>query len=160
MTIPDPLLERLRRLPRPAPDDIAAARTLARADAAFAAARRRPRAALPRWSVPAALALWAVLYAWGAVRALGRVFPTDVKAQPAVAVNHRGPARVVSGGQFMLNAISNASARATATTTSTPPLPDTLRATSRSNAVPFCSDVFSEDMDLSLQKLPAIPERT
>jgi len=151
MTIPDPLLDRLRRLRRPAPDDITAARTLARAEAAFAAARRRPRAALSRWSVPAALALWGVVYAWGAVRELGRLFPTEVKAQPAVAVDHRGPARVDSGAQFMLNAISNASARTTATMTMTPLFPDTLRATSRSNAVPFCSDVFSEDMDLSLK---------
>ena len=48
MTTPDPLLERLRRLPRPAPDDIAAARTLARAEAAFVSARNAPRARLAR----------------------------------------------------------------------------------------------------------------
>ena len=134
MTTPDPLLERLRQLPRPAPDDIAAARTLARAEAAFVSARNAPRARLVGASVPAALALWAVLYVWGAVGELGRLFPA-APAKPAVAVNHRGPSGA-NGGQFMLNAISNASARTMATMTIAPPFPDTLRATSLSSAVP------------------------
>ena len=104
MTTPDPLLERLRQLPRPAPDDIAAARTLARAEAAFVSARNAPRARLVGASVPAALALWAALYVWGAVGELGRLFPAT-PAKPAVAVNHRGPS-VQMAAQFMLNAIS------------------------------------------------------
>lgn len=151
MTTPDPLLERLGQLPRPAPDDIAAARTLAGAEAAFVSARNAPRARLVGASVPAALALWAALYVWGAVGELGRLFPA-APAKPAVAVNHRGPsgAQGANGGQFMLNAINNASARTMATMTIAPPFPDTLRATSLSSAVPVCSDV-SSDMDLSLQ---------
>ena len=40
---PDPLLERLRRLPRVAPDDVATARTLAAAEAAFATTRCQSR---------------------------------------------------------------------------------------------------------------------
>ena len=120
MTTPDPLLERLRQLPRPAPDDIASARTLARAEAAFAAARNvaRPRVG---WSVPAALALWGALYVVGAARELTRLYPTSAEAKPAVAANHRGPS--VGGDQFMLNAISNVSARTMATMTIVPPLP-------------------------------------
>ena len=147
MTTPDPLLERLRQLPRPAPDDIASARTLARAEAAFAAARNvaRPRVG---WSVPAALALWGALYVVGAARELTRLYPTSAEAKPAVAANHRGPS--VGGDQFMLNAISNVSARTMATMTIVPPLPDTLRATSLSSVVPLCPDV-SSDMDPSMQ---------
>ena len=147
MTTPDPLLERLRRLPRPALDDVAAARTLARAETAFAAPQVDTRPRRARLWVPAALALWGALYAFGAVRELGRLYAASPE-KPAVAMNHRGPAG--ANGQFMLNAISNASARTTTTTTIVPPLPDTLRATSRSNAVPVCSDV-SSDMDPSMQ---------
>jgi len=83
----DPLLARLRGLPAVRLDDMTAARTLARAETALpsvvadVSARRR-------WSVrfapPAALALWAVLYVWGAVGALARLFPTA--APPAVAL--------------------------------------------------------------------------
>ena len=86
MTTPDPLLERLRRLPRAPLDDVAAARTLARAEAAFASADTMPRAAtrdracVTRAWVPAALALWGALYAWGAVRELGRLFPRGAGA--------------------------------------------------------------------------------
>jgi len=174
MTTPDPLLERLRRLPRPALDDVAAARTLARAETAFAAPQVDTRPRRARMWVPAALALWGALYAFGAVRELGRLYAASPE-KPAVAINHRGPAGLTRGeppsfarrvpsrgvrdplrvpspinGQFMLNAISNASARTTTTTTIVPPLPDTLRATSRSNAVPVCSDV-SSDMDPSMQ---------
>ncbi len=147
MTTPDPLLERLRQLPRPALDDVAAARTMARAEAAFAAppAETRPRRA--RAWLPAALALWGALYAFGAVRELSRIYPAST-AQPAAAMNHRGPANFHP--QFMLKATSNASARTTIITTIVPPRPDTLRATSRSNAVPVCSDV-SSDMDPSMQ---------
>jgi len=177
MTTPDPLLERLRRLPRAALDDVAAARTLARAESAFASPPAKARAWLPRWSVPAVLASWGLLYAWGAVSELARLYPTD-GAKPAMAdkIDHRGPAADILSGtliefpnppalvrgeqsspapragraQFMLNAISNVSARTTTTMTIAPPLPDTLRATSRSIAVPFCSDV-SSDMDPSMQ---------
>ena len=145
-TTPDPLLERLRKLPRPAPDDLAAARTLARSETAFAAARSGPP--LARWSVPAALALWGALYLWGAARELALLYPATRNEKPAVAANHRGPSR--AGAQFMLNAISNASTRTTATMTTAPPFPDTLRATSRSNTVPLCPDV-SSDMDPSMQ---------
>jgi hypothetical protein len=107
MTTPDdPLLARLSRLPRPRLDDLTGARTLARAEAAFASAAvaRRPSR---RWPVPAALALWGLLYCWGAVREIGRLYPADRAAKPAVAANHRGPAGVVADdAQFMLNAIS------------------------------------------------------
>jgi len=90
MTTPDPLLERLRRLARPTLNDVAAARTLARAEAEFVSAGRAPAARRVRWTVPAALALWGALYSWGAVRELGRLFPA-APATPAVAANHRGP---------------------------------------------------------------------
>ena len=153
MTTPDPLLERLRRLPRPGLDDVASARTLARAEAAFAAAPARTgttaRARRARWSVPAALALWGVLYSWGAVRELGRLFAA-APAGPAVAVSHRGPSDFAARAQPMLNAINKVSASTTATMIITPPLPDTLRATSRSIAVPVWSEV-SSDMDPSMQ---------
>jgi hypothetical protein len=148
MTTPDPLLERLRQLPRAALDDVAAARTLARTEAAFVTPpAAKARAMLPRWSVPTALAMWGLFYAWGAVGALARLFPADA-AKPAVAesTNHRGPG---INSQFMLNAINNASARTTTTMTIAPPLPDTFCATSRSIVVP-CSDV-SSDMDPSMQ---------
>jgi hypothetical protein len=164
MTTRDPLLERLRRLPRPALDDVAAARSLARAEAAFAAAPRTenaPRSGLARWtggSLPAALALWGILYSWGAVREIGRLFPA-APAEPAVAARHRGPLDLAArdlaardfGGrvQFMLNAINKASASTTATTIITPPLRDPLPA-----AVPSAATVWSEvssDMDPSMQ---------
>jgi hypothetical protein len=150
MMTPDPLLERLQRLPRAALDDVAAARTLARAESVFASPPAKARAWLPRWSVPAVLATWGLLYAWGALGELARLFPAD-KAKPAMAdkINHRGPG-ASNGAQFMLNAISNVSARTTTTMTIAPALPDTLRATSRSIAVPLCGDV-SSDMDPSMQ---------
>jgi len=158
MTTPDPLLERLRRLPRAPLDDVAAARTLARAESAFAsgdtkAGGRSHIATTMSWLtrawVPAALALWGALYAWGAVRELGRLFPAG-PAQPAVAANHRGPDGFDSDAQFMLNAISKARAMTTATMTIVPLRPDTFRATSLSVAVPVCSEV-SSDMDPSMQ---------
>jgi hypothetical protein len=169
MTTPDPLLERLRRLPRAPLDDVAAARTLARAESAFASANTkaggRSRVAttmgwLTRAWVPAALALWGALYAWGAVRELGRLFPA-APAQPAVAANHRGPDGFDTDAQFMLNAISKARAMTTATMTIVPLRPDTFRATSLSVAVPVCSEV-SSDMDPSMQVVACntrIPER-
>src|SRR4029450_3077384 len=52
MTTPDPLLERLRQLPRPALDDVAAARTLARAEAAFASDRDAGPVGRGRFSPP------------------------------------------------------------------------------------------------------------
>lgn len=158
MTTPDPLLERLRRLPRAPLDDVAAARTLARAESAFASANTKAGGRshiatttgwLTRAWVPAALALWGTLYAWGAVRELGRLFPA-APAQPAVAANHRGPDGFATDGQFMLNAISKARAMTTATMTIVPLRPDTFRATSLSVAVPVCSEV-SSDMDPSMQ---------
>jgi hypothetical protein len=155
MTTPDPLLERLRRLPRAPLDDVAAARTLARAESAFASADTKAGAGattlgrLTRAWVPAALALWGALYAWSAVRELGRLFPA-APAQPAVAANHRGPDGFTTDGQFMLNAISKARAMTTATMTIVPLRPDTFRATSLSVAVPVCSEV-SSDMDPSMQ---------
>jgi hypothetical protein len=82
MTTEDPLLGRLRRLPAANLDDVTAARTLARAEAAFAA-QPPARATRVRWWVPVALSLWAVLYGWGAVRELGRLFPAA--RAPAVA---------------------------------------------------------------------------
>ena len=155
MTTPDPLLERLHRLPRAPLDDVTAARTLARAESAFAsadtnaAARSTNTGRVTRAWVPAALALWGALYAWGAVRELGRLFP-GAPAQPAVAANHRGPDGFDTDAQFMLNAISKARAMTTATMTIVPLRPDTFRATSLSVAVPVCSEV-SSDMDPSMQ---------
>ena len=166
MTTPDPLLERLRRLPRAPLDDVAAARTLARAESAFASAAHTNAGAgsnlarVKRAWVPAALALWGALYAWGAVRELGRVF-SAAPAQPAVAANHRGPDGFATDAQFMLNAISKARAMTTATMTIVPPRPDTFRATSLSVAFPVCSEV-SSDMDPSMQVVACdtrIPER-
>lgn len=85
---PDPVLQRLRALPRPVQDQISAARTLARAEAAFAAAPPVKSATRSRWPVPAALALWAALYVWGAVRELGRLFPAaNPPASTAMAAN-------------------------------------------------------------------------
>ena len=168
MTTPDPLLERLRRLPREPLDDVAAARTLARAESAFASADTNAparsnvanRARVTRAWVPAALALWGALYAWGAVRELGRLFPA-APTQPAVAANHRGPDGFDTDAQFMLNAINKARAMTTATMTIVPPRPDTFRATSLSVAFPVCSEV-SSDMDPSMQVVACdtrIPER-
>jgi hypothetical protein len=152
MTPNDPLLERLRRLPRPKLDDVAAARTLARAEAAFAAAHAttESRSRFAGWPVPAALALWGALYAWGALGELGRLYPANLETVPAVALRHRGPSRIDTGAQFMLNAISKTSARTTPTMTYVPPLLDSLRATSFSIAVPVWSEV-SSDMDPSMQ---------
>ena len=161
MTTRDPLLERLRRLPRATLDDVAAARTLARAEATFASApgavgERARRTGRARWAVPAALALWGVLYSGGAVRELGRLYPS-APATPAVAANHRGPSGFDGGAQFMLNAMSKASARTTTTMTNVPLLPDTLRATSLSVAVPVWSEV-SSDMDPSMQVVVCDPD--
>jgi hypothetical protein len=159
MTTPDdPLLERLRRLPRPALDDVASARTQAQAEAAFAASSPRttaaPRARFSRWSVPAALALWGVLYAAGAVREIGRLFPAAT-AEPAVALRHRGSSELAARdfperAQFMLNTISKTSASTTATTIIAPPLLDALPATGPSAVVAVWSEV-SSDMDPSMQ---------
>jgi hypothetical protein len=145
MTTPDPLLERLRRLPRPSLDDVAAARTLARAEAAFASGHASAgvgptRARLSRAWVPAALALWGGLYAWGAVRELTRLYPAS-PAQPAVVRHHRGPDGADARSQFMLNAISRARPSTTPTMTSTVLRPD---------ALPVCVDV-SSDMESSMQ---------
>jgi hypothetical protein len=164
MTMPeDPLLERLRRLPRPALDDVASARTLARAETAFAASPGRTEAAaarsrFSRWSVPATLALWGALYAAGAVREIGRLFPAS--PEPAVAANHRGLSRSTARdlaardcdarAQFMLNPINKASASTTATTIIMPPLLDALPAAGPSAAVAVWSEV-SSDMDPSMQ---------
>ena len=153
MTTPDPLLERLRRLPRAPLDDVAAARTLARAESAFASAadtsagaRSTNMGRLTRAWVPAALALWGALYAWGAVRELGRVF-SAAPAQPAVAANHRGPDGFDTDAQFMLNAISKARAMTTATMTIVPLLPLTLGASDLADV----SCEMSSDMDPSMQ---------
>ena len=77
MTTRDPLLDGLRRLPRAALDDLRAARTFASAEAAFATRdvpAQRPRRS---WLAPTALGLWGVLYLWGSVRELQRIFPGD-----------------------------------------------------------------------------------
>jgi hypothetical protein len=72
----DPLLARLRALPPARLDDVAAARTLARAEAALAppAAVARARSH-QRWLVPAALVVWGAMYAARAVGELARVYP-------------------------------------------------------------------------------------
>jgi hypothetical protein len=89
MTTPDPLLERLRQLRRPALDDVAAARTLARAEEVFAAPQAEPprRPLRARAWIPAALGLWGLLYVWGAVRELVRLFPAA--ASSTAGVNQR-----------------------------------------------------------------------
>lgn len=97
MTTPDPLFERLRGLRRPTLDDVAAARTLARAEEAFTTSFTNARpgrgTGRPRWPVPAALVLWSALYIWGAIGALGRIFPAERHSAPqAIAFNYR-PAR-------------------------------------------------------------------
>jgi hypothetical protein len=75
----DPVLQRLRRLPRIAPDDVAAARTLAAAEAALhpapPAVPATATARVMRWAMPLALATWGTLYTWGALGELGRLFP-------------------------------------------------------------------------------------
>jgi hypothetical protein len=157
MTTPDdPLLERLRRLPGPRLDDVTTARTLGRAEVAFASATAGAAAVAPtprrRWPIPAALALWGFLYCWGAVREIGRLFAVERAAKPAVAANHRGLSDAADGAQFMLNAINKASASTTTAMTTVPPRPDSLRATSFSISVsvPVRSEV-SSDMDPSMQ---------
>ena len=89
----DPLLERLRRLPRIAPDDVATARTLATAEAAFGATPvpMPATARLMRWAMPLALAAWGALYTWGAVGQLGRLFP-ESGGPPRLAVAAGPPA--------------------------------------------------------------------
>jgi hypothetical protein len=149
MTTPDPLLERLRRLPRPQVDDVTAARTLSRAETAFASApapARAPAARLTTWLVPAALAIWGVLYTGGAAREISRLFPAQAEAKPAVACHHRGSSGLDRGAQFMLNAISKTSARTTAITTIAPPRPPVLGA----SALADVSCEMSSDMDPSM----------
>jgi hypothetical protein len=149
MTTPDPLLERLRRLPRAQVDDVTAARTLARAEAAFTsahAAARAPAGRLAAWCVPAALAVWGILYAGGAVREIGRLFPAQAEAKPAVASHHRGSSGFDRTTQFMLNAINKTSARTTAITTIAPPRPPVLGA----SVLADVSFEMSSDMDPSM----------
>jgi len=91
---PDPLLQRLRRLPRLAPDDVATARTLAAAEAAFGsapvpattAAPATATARLMRWVMPLALAAWGALYTWGALGELGRLYPGNGGPRQLAAV--------------------------------------------------------------------------
>ena len=95
----DPLLERLQGLRRDLLDDVAAARTLARAEAALAAAPpARPRLARG-WLVPAALALWSVFYVGSALGALRAVFATTagVEAARTASVIPRAAAVEASG---------------------------------------------------------------
>jgi hypothetical protein len=100
MTTRDPLLDRLRRLPRTALDDVGAARTLARAEASFAA--HAPSAPHPvrRWSAPTALAIWGLLYLCGSVRELQRIFPSqEVRSHVARSWSGAPPlTRSLSGG--------------------------------------------------------------
>jgi hypothetical protein len=82
----DPLMSRLRALPAVRLDDVTAARTLARAESALTAAATDVPAARRRWirvAPPAALAVWAILYVWGAVGALARLYPTASPASTA-----------------------------------------------------------------------------
>lgn len=90
---PDPLLERLRALPSTRLDDVTSARTLARAEALLPDAGRLARAKrrsasswLSRCLLPAALVAWGMLYVWGAVEALTRLFPGSASTTAAVAV--------------------------------------------------------------------------
>jgi hypothetical protein len=94
MTTEDSVLKRLRELPAARLDDVTAARTLARAEAAFVAAAPGPSRA--SWWVPAALSLWAALYGWGAVREIGRLFPAA--RPPAVAGQGCGVGRMNTTG--------------------------------------------------------------
>jgi hypothetical protein len=91
----DPLLQRLRHLPRIAPDDVAAARTLAAAEAALRpappAAPATATAGVMRWAMPLALAAWGALYTWGALGELGRLYPGSGGPQP-LAVAEGPPA--------------------------------------------------------------------
>jgi hypothetical protein len=89
----DPLLARLRRLPRIAPDDVAAARTLARAEAELRPVPAAARARGARWLMPMALAAWGALYAWGAIGEIGRLYP-DAGGPRRLAAAGPGPASV------------------------------------------------------------------
>lgn len=83
---PDPLLDRLRQLPRATLDDVSAARTLARAEASFATTPVAGPNLLRRWLAPTALACWGLLYLWGSVRELRRIFPGDRSRGPVAEV--------------------------------------------------------------------------
>jgi hypothetical protein len=92
----DPLLARLRALPPARLDDVAAARTLARAEAALAApAARAPVPWHRRWLVPAALVVWGALYAARAVGELARVYPATASTTVASLTTGSGS---LSGG--------------------------------------------------------------
>jgi hypothetical protein len=82
---PDPLLDRLTKLRRDLLDDTTAARTLARAEAALGPPLSFRSNRLQRVWVPAALAAWAVLYLWGAIGQLDRVFATEPAQGRALA---------------------------------------------------------------------------
>ena len=90
----DPLLARLRALPSARLDDVNSSRTLARAESVLLAVG--PRAAttgapvassspLPGWLLSAALVGWGMLYVWGAVDALARLFPMRPRAGVTLA---------------------------------------------------------------------------
>lgn len=100
----DPLLARLRALPSARLDDVNSSRTLARAETVLlamgprAATSRAPVASssrLPGWLLSAALVGWGMLYVWGAVDALARLFPMRPRAAVTVpafpAQAGRGP---------------------------------------------------------------------
>jgi hypothetical protein len=109
----DPLFARLRALPSAHLDDVTASRTLARAEALLramgsrAATTRAPAAAasgISGWLLGVALVSWGMLYAWGAVGALARLFP--MRPAPAVTLtvppspSVRGPVTVAVVGAF------------------------------------------------------------
>jgi hypothetical protein len=91
--IHDPLFARLRALPSARLDDIMSSRTLASAEACLqpmgpqASPTRAPATSsgMSGWLLSAALAGWGMLYVWGAVGALARLFPTTVPAAVTLA---------------------------------------------------------------------------
>jgi hypothetical protein len=110
----DPLCARLRALPSARLDDVTSSRTLACAEAvlletgARAVTTRAPAPSSSRisgWLLATALVGWGMLYVWGAVGALARLFPMG---PPPAAVTFtaprplpgRAPVTVAAAGAF------------------------------------------------------------
>lgn len=82
---PDRLLDDLRELRRDLLDDTRAALTLARAEDELGPPVSFLSNPARRVWVPAALAAWAMLYVWGAIGQIGRVFTTEAPQRKQLA---------------------------------------------------------------------------
>ena len=98
----DPVLARLRAIPSVRLDDVTASRTLARAEAVLlatgtpAATTKSPTPESSRrssWLLTSALVGWGILYVWGAVGALARLFPMGPTAPVTLTVPRPPPDR-------------------------------------------------------------------